>query len=78
MSFEKNVILSLRKEYIVAGRKNKAQNKYLVCMATNTFDDGNEVFTKTKRFERLASTWLNKSDVSAATGHIHPSLSLSL
>ena len=47
-------------------------------MATNTFDDGNEVLTKTKHFERLASTWLNKSDVSAATGHIHPSLSLSL
>ena len=32
---------------MVAGRKNKAQNKYLVCMATNTFDDGNEVSTKT-------------------------------
>ena len=75
---KKNVILSLRKGYIVAGRKNKAKNKYLVCMATNTFDDGNEVFTKTNHFERLASTWLNKSDVSAAIGHIHPSLSLSL
>ena len=47
-------------------------------MATNTFDDGNEVFTKTKLFEKLASAWLNKSDVSAATRHIHPSLSLSL
>ena len=78
MSFEKNVILSLRKGYIDAGRKNKAQNKYLVCMATNTFDDENEVFTKTKLFEKLASVWLNKSDVAAATGNIHPSLSLSL
>ena len=46
-------------------------------MATNNFDDGNEVFTQTKHFKRLARTWLNKSDVSAAwTGHIHPSLSL--
>ena len=42
-------------------------------MATNNFDDGNEVFTQTKHFERLARTWLNKSDVSAWTGHIHPS-----
>ena len=71
-------MLSLRKGYIVAGRKNKAQNKYLVCMETTTFDDGNEVFTKTKHVERLASTWLNKSDVSAGTGYIHSSLSLSL
>ena len=78
MSFEKNVILPLRKGRIVAGRKNKAQNKYLVYMATNNFDDGNEVFTQTKHFERLARTWLNKSDASAGIGHIHPSLSLSL
>ena len=47
-------------------------------MATNNFYDGNEVFTQTKHFERLARTWLNKSDVSAWIGHIHPSLSLSI
>ena len=75
---KKNIILPLRKVRIVAGRINKAQNKYLVYMATNNFDDWNEVFTQTKHFERLARTWLNKSDVSAGTGHIHPSLSLSL
>ena len=78
MSFEKNVILPQRKGRIVAGRMNKAQNKYLVYMATNNFDDGNDVFTQTKHFERLARTWLNKSDVSAGNGHINPSLSLSL
>ena len=75
---KKNVNLPLRKGRIVLRQLNKAQNKYLVYMATNTFDDGDEVFTKTKHFERLASTWLNKADVSAATAHIHPSLSLSL
>ena len=71
-------MLHLRKGRIVAGRMNKAQNKYLVYMATNTFEDGDEVFTKTKHFARLSSTWFTKSDVSAATGHIHPSLSLTL
>ena len=74
----KNVILPQRKGRIVAGRMNKAQNKYLVYMATNIFDDGNEVFTQTKHFERLPRTWLYKSDVSAGNGHINPSLSLSL
>ena len=47
-------------------------------MATNNFDDGDEVFTKTKHFARLASTQFTKYDVSAVTGHIHPSLSLTL
>ena len=75
---KKNVILPLRKGRIFAGRMNKAQNKYLVYMATNNFADGNEVFTQTKHFERLAHTRLNKSDVSAGIGHIHSSLSLSL
>ena len=44
-------MLHLRKGRIVAGRMNKAQNKYLVYMATNTFDDGDEVFTKQNTFK---------------------------
>ena len=75
---KKKCYFTSKKGRIVAGRMNKAQNKYLVYMATNNFDDGNEVFTQTKHFEILARTWLNKSDVSAWTGHIHPSLSLSI
>ena len=75
---KKKCYFTSKKGHIVAERMNKAQNKHLVYMATNTFDDGNEVFTQTKHFERLARTWLYKSDVSAWIGHIHPSLSLSI